>query len=212
MTDPSSTTPTTPLAGNERSILAGCLLFLALWVALATGIALREPSLGWRFAPDPQGQGVLAYAPSRAIKVQQREEADHRFVALRKVIGPEAAAEPIPLDSMVAVEAPSMLPRQDDLDRFFEVQHKVWMLLEDARAAGQEVDLQQADGTWLRRSVRARGWDELGWLYWVPLLCGAGVGCVGSGGGGGGSGPGGGGGGGSFAGKALGRGIWRWPA
>lgn len=172
MTDPSSTTPTTPLAGNERSILAGCLLFLALWVALATGIALREPSLGWRFAPDPQGQGVLAYAPSRAIKVQQREEADHRFVALRKVIGPEAAAEPIPLDSMVAVEAPSMLPRQDDLDRFFEVQHKVWTLLEDARAADQEVELQQADGTWLRRSVRARGWDELGWLYWVPLLCG----------------------------------------
>ena len=160
------------MAGKERGILAGCLLFLALWVVFATGVALREPSLGWRFAPDPQGQGVLAYAPSRAIKVQQRGDADHRFVALRLVTAGGLPVEPLALDSMVAVEAPSMLPRQDDLDRFFDLQRKVWMLLEDARVTGRDVELQQADGTWLRRSVRVRGWDELGWLYWVPLLCG----------------------------------------
>mgnify|MGYP000937217339 FL=1 len=172
MTDPTDDSHVRPLAGKERSILTACLLFLALWVGLATGIALHEPSVGWRFAPDPQGQGVLAYSPSRAIKVQKREDAEHRFVAVRLAANDGAVSEPLVLDGIVAVEAPSMLPRQDELDRFFDLQRQVWALLDTARADGREVALTTAHGTWLRRSVRRRSWDELGWLYWVPLLCG----------------------------------------
>lgn len=174
MTLPTDLSASQSLAGHERGIVAACLLFLALWVALATGIALHEPSVGWRFAPDPQGQGILAYSPSLAIKVQKREDAVHRFVAVRLAAdgGERPLGEPLALDSIVAVEAPSMLPRQDQLDRFFDLQRQVWAMLDGARFAERDIELQSSDGTWLRRAVRGRGWDELGWLYWVPLLCG----------------------------------------
>jgi signal transduction histidine kinase len=78
----------------------------------------------------------------------------------------------IALDSMAAVEAPSMLPRQEDLDRFFGLQRDLWALLVQARDAERAVEFQTADGAWLRRTVHHRSWTELGWLYLVPLLCG----------------------------------------
>src|SRR5437764_3555603 len=40
--------------------------------------------------------------------------------------------EVLRLDSLIAVEAPSMLSRQDDLDRFFMLQARVWALLDGA--------------------------------------------------------------------------------
>jgi signal transduction histidine kinase len=150
--------------------LGASLVFMALWVVLSVGVAMREPSLGWRFAPDPQGQGLLAYAPSDAVKVNRREQALERVLALRPA-GASPSAE-LRLDSLVAVEAPSMLPRQEDLDRFFVLQAQAWALLEGARERGEPVEMQLADGRWISREVRGRDWDELGWLYWVPLLCG----------------------------------------
>ncbi len=160
------------MAGRERSVLAACLLFLACWVVFATGIALQEPSVGWRFVPDPQGQGVLAYSPSLAIKAQKREDADHRLVAVRLADSGGAGSAPMVLDHIAAVEAPSMLPRQEELERFFVLQRDLWSLLVTAKNAGQALEFQTAEGVWLTRSVHRRSWHELGWLYWVPLLCG----------------------------------------
>lgn len=152
---------------HPRRVLGGALALMVAWVALAVAIALQEPSLGWRFAPDPQGQGLLAYAPGAAVKVAQREQALMRVVALRKPGSPALA-----LDSLLAVEAPSMLARQEDLERFFVLQAQVWAMLSEAMASGQPLELQLDDGRWVSRPVTGRHWDELGWLFWVPLLCG----------------------------------------
>jgi len=161
------------LTQNRRWTLAG-LLCLLFWTVLPVWVALQEPSLGWRFVPDPQGEGVLAYHPQRAVKIASREQAEARVLAIRPV-APAPAAEPgqpLWLDSLWAVEAPSMLKRQEELDRFFGLQAEVWALLDTARAHGQPVEVLLADGQWQRREVRDRSWDELGWLFWVPLACG----------------------------------------
>lgn len=170
------------LAGREGRFLSLGLAFLAFWTFLSVAIALKEPSLGWRFAPDPQGQGVLAYSPDKAVKVAERSQAQQRVLAIR-LMAADAAGQAksdtdpdqrreIRLDSLIAVEAPSMLSRQEDLDRFFVLQGRVWALLEEAMARALPVEVQLADGQWLAREVRPRQWTELGWLYWVPLLCG----------------------------------------
>ncbi len=65
-----------------------------------------------------------------------------------------------------------MLSRQEDLERFFALQNRIWALLDRAMDQGQAVEVQRADGSWMSREVRPRQWGELGWLYWVPLLCG----------------------------------------
>ncbi len=157
------------LAGREGLFLSLGLAFLAFWTILSVVIALQEPSLDWRFVPDPQGQGVLAYSPHKAVKIDARSQAEQRLLALRPQ--GDASAE-IRLDSLIAVEAPSMLSRQEDLERFFDLQARVWNLLDNAVEHGKPVEFQQADGHWEAREVHARRWDELGWLYWVPLLCG----------------------------------------
>jgi signal transduction histidine kinase len=170
---------------RERWLLPAALLALVLCVGAAVWIAMQEPSLGWRVAPDPQGEGVLLYDPTRAVKVADRAQAQHRVLAIRlaprsagaDVAGGHAAAGFLPdevlhLDSLIAVEAPSMLSRQADLDRFFDLQRRVWQLLEQARAQEVPVELLLPDGTWLRTNVQDRDWDELGWLFWVPLFCG----------------------------------------
>ncbi|MES2632191.1 MAG: ATP-binding protein [Pseudomonadota bacterium] len=150
--------------------LGASLVFLACWIVLSVTTALSEPSIGWRLAPDPQGEGLLAYSPSRLVKVSARADAEERIVALRTIGTP---AQELRLDSLVAVEAPSMLSRQEDLDRFFTLQHQAWELLEGALERGEAaVEVQKADGQWMQRPVRERAWTELGWLYWVPLLCG----------------------------------------
>ena len=170
------------LAGREGRFLFFGLVFLVFWSMLSVGIALREPSLGWRFAPDPAGQGVLVYDPHKAVKVAERAAAEQRLLAIRPVMSDSAGPAPdgpgpgergeIRLDSLIAVEAPSMLARQEDLERFFVLQNQVWTLLDDAMARAQPVEVQLADGRWITREVHPRRWDELGWLYWVPLLCG----------------------------------------
>ncbi len=170
------------LAGREGRFLALGLAFLVFWAWLSVSIALREPSLGWRFVPDPEGQGVLAYDPHKAVKVAERAQAEQRLLAIRPALadaaGREAVGEgagergAIRLDSLIAVEAPSMLSRQEDLDRFFVLQRRVWGLLAGALDRGLPVEVQLADGSWISREVHPRRWDELGWLYWVPLLCG----------------------------------------
>jgi hypothetical protein len=68
---------------HPRRVLGWALVAMAVWVALAVAIALQDPSLGWRFAPDPQGQGLLAYDPAATVKVARREDALARVVALR---------------------------------------------------------------------------------------------------------------------------------
>lgn len=175
MTQTTTVHPT--LAGREGRFLALGLVFLAFWSILSVVIALQEPSLGWRFAPDPQGQGVLAYDPHRAVKVAERPQAAARLLAIRPAATDLAGragsgAGEIRLESLIAVEAPSMLSRQEDLERFFVLQDRVWALLEGALARAQPVEVQLADGQWITRDVHPRQWDELGWLYWVPLLCG----------------------------------------
>jgi signal transduction histidine kinase len=163
------------LAGREGRLLALGLVFLAFWSILSVSIALREPSLGWRFAPDPQGQGVLAYDPRKAVKVTERAQAGLRLLALRPAetdAGGAGRGDVIALESLIAVEAPSMLSRQEDLERFFDLQARVWALLDGAQARGQPVEVQLADGQWVTREVHPRQWSELGWLYGVPLLCG----------------------------------------
>lgn len=165
------------LAGREGRLLVAGLVFLAFWSILSVVIALQEPSLGWRFVPDPEGQGVLAYDPHKAVKVAERAQAEQRVLAIRPAATDLAGqagrgAGEIRLDSLIAVEAPSMLSRQEDLDRFFVLQNRVWALLDGALARAQPVEVQLADGQWITRAVHARQWDELGWLYWVPLLCG----------------------------------------
>ncbi|MRD47038.1 hypothetical protein GHT07_07095 [Caenimonas koreensis DSM 17982] len=161
----------TDMPGGRRARwLAASLLFLACWVLLSVSIAMSEPSLGKRFVSDPQGEGLLAYSPSRAVKISSRNDADERVLALRLAGAPDAQA--LRLDSLVAVEAPSMLSRQEDLDRFFVLQQQAWALLDGARDRGEAVEVQLADGSWSRREVRNRSLAELGWLYWVPLLCG----------------------------------------
>jgi signal transduction histidine kinase len=168
--DPTASVDTQTPRRPEGRYLVAALLFMAFWVVLAVATALSEPSLGWRFAPDPEGEGVLAYSPRKAVKIATREQAEHRFLAVRAAgAGAETA---LPLDSLVAVEAPSMLPRQAELDRFFALQAQVWALLDEAMASGRPVELLQADGAWMAREVRPRAWDELGWLLGVPLLCG----------------------------------------
>lgn len=162
-------------ASRYRAMVLAGLVWLLLWTLLPVWVALQEPSLGWRFVPDPQGEGVLAYSPQRAVKIASREQAEARLLAVRAVV--PAGVQPPPvrsvaLDSLWAVEAPSMLRRQEDLERFFELQNQVWTLLDGARQAGLPVEVQLADGTWVQRSVRDRDWDELGWLFWVPLACG----------------------------------------
>lgn len=156
----------------HRAALLGGLLWLLAWTLLPVWVALQEPSLGWRFVPDPQGQGVLAYSPQAAVKISSREQAEARLLALRTVPVAGEPAHTVALDSLWAVEAPSMLKRQDELDRFFDVQHAVWALLDGARDADQPVQVQLADGRWVERTVRDRAWGELGWLFWVPLACG----------------------------------------
>ncbi|WP_374669385.1 sensor histidine kinase [Ramlibacter sp.] len=151
---------------GQGGAMALAALALAFFAGLSVFTALSEPSVAWRFAPDPQGAGVLVYSPQRAVKVQRREDAEARLVALR------SGDTVIPLDSLGAVEAPSMLPRQEDLDRFFTLQRQAWAVLDAARDAGGSVAFQRDDGTWIERPVRDRGWGELGWLYWVPLACG----------------------------------------
>ena len=147
-----TTTGNTFLAAREGRFLALGLAFLAFWVVLSVGIALQEPSLGWRFVPDPEGQGVLAYDPHKAVKVAERGQAEQRLLAIRPapadIAGRTAVSAgagegergEIRLDSLIAVEAPSMLSRQEDLDRFFILQNRVWALLEGChgpRAAGR---------------------------------------------------------------------------
>lgn len=165
------------MAGRERFLLGLGFLFLAFWSILSVTIALQEPSLGWRFVPDPQGQGVLAFDPRRAVKIAERSQAEQRLVAIRPAGGGDAGRSAeiesvIQLDSIVSVEAPSMLSRQEDLERFFALQNRIWALLDKAMDQGQAVEVQRADGSWMSREVRPRQWGELGWLYWVPLLCG----------------------------------------
>lgn len=152
---------------HPRRVLGWALMAMAVWVALAVAIALQEPSLGWRFAPDPQGQGLLAYDPAAAVKVARREDALARVVALRLEGQPALA-----LDSLLGVEAPSMLAQQQDMERFFALQRQVWEGLRQAQAEGRPVHVQLDDGRWMARAVTPRPWNELGWLFWVPLLCG----------------------------------------
>ena len=156
--------------GWLRAWLLAGLACVVFWTALPVWVALQEPSLGWRFVPDPQGDGVLAYSPQRAVKIASREQAEARVLAVRPV-GADPAV-PVSLDSLWAVEAPSMLKRQEDLDRFFDLQREVWQLLDAARQRGQPVEVLLADGRWVPREVRDRAWNELGWLFWVPLACG----------------------------------------
>lgn len=164
---PPSPDPVIPSgAWRQRLLVLAAALLLLVSVAVSVAIALAEPSVGWRFVPDPQGQGLLAYVPQRAVKITQREQAEARVVALR------AGGRTLALDSLVAVEAPSMLSRQDQLERFFQLQAQAWDMLAQARALGTPVEFQRADGSWISREVRARAWDELGLLYWLPLLCG----------------------------------------
>ncbi len=163
----------TPLDGRwHRFALGAGLLWLLAWTLLPVWVALQEPSLGWRFVPDPQGQGVLAYSPQAAVKIASREQAQARLLAVRTVPAAGEAAQTVALDSLWAVEAPSMLKRQAELERFFVLQHEVWALLDSARRVGQPVEVQLADGSWAPRAVRDRDWGELGWLFWVPLACG----------------------------------------
>jgi signal transduction histidine kinase len=156
---------------HRRALSAG-LAWLLVWTLLPVWVALQEPSLGWRFVPDPQGQGVLAYSPQAAVKIASREQAQARLLAVRTVPAAGEVAQTVTLDSLWAVEAPSMLKRQADLERFFVLQHEVWALLDGARRVGQPVEVQLADGSWALREVRDRDWSELGWLFWVPLACG----------------------------------------
>lgn len=157
-----------------RQWLGALAAFMVLWVVVSVWTALQEPSLGWRFAPDPQGEGLLAYPPGDAVKVARREDATHRVLAFRFTpAGENASPQQHALHPLVGVEAPSMLSRQDDLDRFFDEQAGLWSFLKKAQhAPGSRTDMQTAQGDWLPVSVRERSWSELGWLYWVPLLCG----------------------------------------
>jgi len=165
----------TPLGGTPAR--AGVLFALALAVMVfavlvTVFVALQEPSVGWRFAPDPQGQGVLAFSPTQPLKVSQRTQATHRVIAIRSASRDTATMAPqLNLASLVAVEAPSMLPRQEELQQFFDLQRALWAVLSEALRANQPVALQLADGRWLQIAVHGRQWDELGWLFWVPLLC-----------------------------------------
>lgn len=163
---PSPDPATASAAWRQRLLVLAAVLVLLASVGVSAAIALLEPSVGWRFVPDPQGQGLLAYAPQRVVKITQREQADAHVVALR------AGGRTLALDSLLAVEAPSMLPRQDQLERFFQLQAQAWDMLAQARAQGQPVAFQRVDGRWEEREVRPRAWDELGVLYWLPLLCG----------------------------------------
>ncbi len=163
-----------PAGVQSRAWLALAMAWLLVWTLLPVWVALQEPSLGWRFVPDPQGDGVLAYSPQSAVKIASRDEAEARLLALRPVdaLGQPLAESTVRLDSLWAVEAPSMLRRQEDLDRFFALQDRVWHLLDGARDAGLPVQVQLADGRWVERAVDDRSWSELGWLFWVPLACG----------------------------------------
>lgn len=155
-----------------RRVLAAGTVWLLIWTLLPVWVALQEPSLGWRFVPDPQGQGVLAYSPQAVVKIASRDQAQARVLALRSVSAAGAPVQVVELDSLWATEAPSMLKRQDELDRFIELQHAAWALLDGARDAAVPVEVQLADGQWVQRTVRDRHWTELGWLFWVPLACG----------------------------------------
>ena len=63
-------------ASRYRAMVLAGLVWLLLWTLLPVWVALQEPSLGWRFVPDPQGEGVLAYSPQRAVKIASREQAE----------------------------------------------------------------------------------------------------------------------------------------
>jgi len=82
---------------------------MALWVAAFTGVALLEPNVGCRFAPDLLEQGVLACSPSRSIKVQQREDADYRLVAVRLAGRAATGGEPVCF-SRAVIDRESALP------------------------------------------------------------------------------------------------------
>lgn len=164
-----------PLGGTPArasALFALALMVMVFMVAATVFIALQEPSVGWRFAPDPQGQGVLAFSPTRPLKISERTQAIEQVIAVRSV-PPDASTQGQPLNtlSLVAVEAPSMLPRQEELQQFFDLQQALWRVLEQARQSKQPVELQLADGRWVQAEVHGRLWDELGWLFWVPLLC-----------------------------------------
>ena len=128
-------------------------LLLALFALAGLWRALQEPSLGWRFemAEDGRIRGVPVHSARAPL-------ADLRSVG--------SGAGAVALDAELMVEAPGLLDRYADQDRFHASHRALWQLLQQPSVA-----LHSGDG---RIEVRPepKTLGQLGAPFWVAWLLG----------------------------------------
>ncbi len=147
--------------GAVKRRLAIAMVALLLFAAFALMRALAEPSTGWQFDVDAQGQ-VVATRISNGAQLRN-------VTSVQGVQSKDSSGAPllIPLDASVMRETGGLTLLYSEHAAFYQAHANLWRIV----TSSPEIVVRHAGGE-QPLAVRAKALDELGLRFWFPWAFG----------------------------------------